>query len=106
MENVDINFCFGNVRFVGLGSGRSKYSFNIPGDECGTTQKDGGQSNTLIFQFDPVVQVSCWLCNNDFLIDSRVHLFSCAGNVGYSASSELQNCRKVHQVRHMEPVDS
>lgn len=45
-------------RYVRLGSNRSKYSFVVPADGCGTEQKDGAQSNILIFQTDEIVQVN------------------------------------------------
>lgn len=44
-------------RYVALGSNRSKYSFVIPANGCGTALADGTQSNILIFQSDPIVQV-------------------------------------------------
>ncbi|KAI9553824.1 hypothetical protein GHT06_019093 [Daphnia sinensis] len=42
--------------YVALGSNRSKYSFVIPANGCGTALADGTQSNILIFQSDPIVQ--------------------------------------------------
>lgn len=44
-------------RYVALGSNRSKYSFVVPAQGCGTIAVDGTQSNILIFQSDPIVQV-------------------------------------------------
>jgi hypothetical protein len=45
---------------VALGSNRSKYSLVVPAEGCGTLAVDGTQSNILIFQSDPIVQVNIY----------------------------------------------
>lgn len=68
------SFLFSRDRYVSLGSSRSKYSFAIPADGCGTLLVDGGQSNILVFQSDPIVQVKLLTNQPKFVKKIEIYL--------------------------------
>ena len=80
---------------MGQNSGRASYAIKIPNKGCGTLQKDGSQSNILVFQSDPVIQVFQNL-ENTIISDTfcfkimQISPFS-IGNLGCVAPSQLQS---------------